>query len=275
MEVSNNAPTADKQFLDLINKKGFILEERVKTVLMWHIPSYQSVCCPFTFGFKGERIEIDEYLLTNVFEALIECKKTSQTWFFVKNKSTPSLLNSIYSHPKDGYIMHSRIPAKSEFEISTGSYEFAAASINGKWELRNQDDSSYQSIHKAIIQILKNTESFLQCGDVKRNIGVFLVPIIVTNAPIYLLEVNDEDIDENGNLSKLALKKEVGYLAFNFHTQLRFGRNGEEAIKYIGGDVSEPLIVSVYIVNVLHLKEFIENISKWLALNKFVTKALA
>lgn len=89
--------------------------------------------------------------------------------------------------------------------------------------------------------------------DVETREAYTFMPLIVTNSPLYYLEYEEKHIDEKGDLKNYSSLKEVPYLAFNFSEYLGFNTdNGYQT------DEVEKQVKSVFIVNIKHLKDFLD-----------------
>ena len=95
--------------------------------------------------------------------------------------------------------------------------------------------------------------SYLNKVDIKNN--EYIVPIIVTNANLFLMTFSYEDINNNGDLGTYKEPEQVPYLAYNFPEIITWSKE-PEIIQ--STDAKSGNMKSVFIVNINKIKEFID-----------------
>ena len=90
----------------------------------------------------------------------------------------------------------------------------------------------------------------------KRTDSVIITPVIVTNAPLMVFDIEDRVIDSEGNLIDLPNLQEVPYLGLNVSKEMHWDN---QVVKY---STSQPLI-TVFVVNIKHLVRFVEELDDW------------
>lgn len=214
-------------FLENINVKGIFLEDKAYLILKNHYPQSLIKRNMIIEEHRDFKSEIDLFFdFTNSPDAVnnkllfIECKRTKKTWIFTKIKEDQNSVNLMYHEPRYYYIKkrslspHDFISVRNQIAIKFEN--------DGRLKICNKKEieNSYESIRKAIKQILNGIQAFSitylnsYVGD---NKGVYqLYPVIVTNAPLYIIEYSINDIDEDGNLKEYKAPKPVDSLVYNF-----------------------------------------------------------
>lgn len=256
----------EKEFLNLINKKGFVLEDKTRIIIEKQRSNLnlKELKFPFVFELIGKnekrRIEIDGYLLTKNIQVFIECKTTENVWIAAKNKDFDNKMCLLYE--SNGYNLKNT-HMKHKLPLSFCNYELGLKVGDSKLVQANKDDN-FQPIHKASWQLINNIEAtiqtFIEISSRKQNVAI--IPIIVTNTDLYLVEFNDSDINDKGELFKLNSSKIVPYFAFNFQKELYWDRNGSQVVKLI--NLGGYSAISIFVVNITFLGEFIDIIEKFI-----------
>lgn len=117
-------------------------------------------------------------------------------------------------------------------------------------------------MHGYIRQALNNLEAYIwklhQKNEFQLETVTFL-PIIVTNANLYSLQFNPEQIDVSSDLKDFSEHKQEKFLCFNFSDSIKYEDNkGFKEIVTDFGDYEK----SVFIVNIKYVLDFIECVRK-------------
>ena len=80
------------------------------------------------------------------------------------------------------------------------------------------------------------------------------IPLLVTNAPLYLMKYKECDIDHNGQLAHLSDVKQINWIGLNFSEDLYWGNGLKKRIE--GEDGTH--LKTVFCVSVAKLVEFVE-----------------
>lgn len=259
MEMTNEE--IEKALLAALNKRGFILEERTWNVLDYVVEGMKEANRTRVLDREGERIEIDAYACTSNLELIIECKRTVNSWYFAKRKQN-DIIDILYEY--DGYKIRTRIVNHGEFSIHSSSYGMA---LSEQMKMTDNENQESQPIHKAVRQILKNVEAILQQDPKERKGSIAVTPIIVTNAELNLINYEENDITIEGELSKLNKIEKVDYLAFNFKQALYAEKGGIALVPHVNDD-KDATDITVYIVNISALANFIKKYNDWIGLNR-------
>lgn len=248
--------------LKFLNKKGFALELRTKSVLDTLNPQRISLVekqCPFVLSSPGHIIEFDGYLLTCHLEIFIECKKTSSTLFFTKDTSRDHYLHFLFD--SNGYKLRSTIVNDKTFPIAVSSYDIGIPTDNGKLIFKKEDEK-HEPVHKAIYQLTNYFEWYIQNRNEKRVQHVGATLIMVTNADLFMIDFDGANIDQKGDLKKITRLEKIPYLAHNFSKVFHWDKNGCQKVNHItpGEEASQ---VTIFVVNIASLQVFLEKIEEW------------
>jgi len=236
-------------FINSLNKRGFILERKV-----WKILNDVRYGIGIERGVKGVKIdpvdvsEIDFVFSGMNYVTIIECKRTDYTWVFTKSEN--QIVNTFYHHVNTGIKIK---PLVYDFVTTVDSDIAIMIDDDGKLEMKNDiyAKTSYEDVYDHVIQLLKNMEVYLglKSGNFPAKCANKLFcPILLTNAKIGLLDFNDSQIDDSGNLTDYNKLEEVPFVAYNKPFIMQFD-NPEE---------NNEFMKTVFIVNIRHLKEFVE-----------------
>ncbi len=73
----------EKDFLELLNRKGFALEDKAQSLLYSNLKDVTATLRNKTFrDANNVRIEIDVIAITKNFLCICECKRTIYSWLF-------------------------------------------------------------------------------------------------------------------------------------------------------------------------------------------------
>ncbi|MDO8623317.1 MAG: hypothetical protein Q7R52_03650 [archaeon] len=237
--------------LNSLNKEGFLLEDKVWKILEG--VDFLGIERSKVIEHKGERVEID-FILKRGFQTFIgECKKTEYSWIFAKALERPNTLNLIYDS-KEGM----EIISKSTDFFKTAWTEIAVnLDSDGNIERNNNSELAKiprNNIHEKVKQALKELEAYIYNN---RDIGKFIIPIIITNSKLYYFDYTKSDINNNGDLINFQDLEEVNYLVYNFPEILRWDK-GQQIVQSLSN--SDHHIKTVFIVNINYLNEFLKEI---------------
>ena len=246
-------------FLNHLNKKGFILEDKTYKLLKAHFPSYEIIrnlaiegTTPQTGTNNIQHAEIDLFVRTPNNDLVIECKRTSFTWFFPKNKDRKNIIYFVYDTNK-GLTKKGLI---SDDAITTYSDLALEISADGKVT----PNTNYKDVRDNTNQVLRTMQIYLsKITPLKRFISKALIPVIVTNTPLYLVTYKTEQLTSNGDLNAPVDITQIPFLAYNVSRLMRWDVDCSQTIKHIGyKEASDPDdFQTVFICNVETLNKFI------------------
>ena len=253
----------DKEiFINTLNKKGFLLEDRTWVVLNsiegWSTMKRNKV---IQYPYQDDRVEIDFIFIHENRHFLVECKRTDYSWFFPRALERSNTITLILDSP-EGIKTNTRYVTK----LKTAWYDVAVEfDEDGKLRRpnRNSDTAqlSFKDVHKAFRQSLKETEAYISTNEyLSIRVVPFnniIIPIVVTNAKLFFLNYSKVDIDKNGDLINYGDIEEVGYIAYNFPQVLRWGGMGNQIVYHTSG--SQDHVKTIFFVNINYLAEFIKN----------------
>ncbi len=264
-----------KDLLDLFNMKGYLLEDKVTEILNNHTD--HSGIWDGDLGIEyerrnKERVEIDTILKKNRKVFVIDTKRTTVDWIFSPslNKSN-ALFNFVCLHPLRKYIS---VPMNLEegSPIKMVKHDFAIG-FDGEKLARKNDKKTlilpregFRPIHDAIRQVLKESKAVILEGNKYISEYNFMIPMIVTNARILHMEFEGKKIEDNGDLVDYESLTEIKAVGYNFNESFRF--NSEQGLS---SSRTENITKTVIIVNIHHLKEIIEYLSKLYVSQNFRT----
>lgn len=246
----------DKEvFLKTLNKKGFLLEDKTWKIL--NGMSHKGIVRNKVLEHKGERVEIDFIFNTEKHIFLGECKNTDYTWIFAKATERSNTFNLIYDSNRGMKVKTNCTSAAKCAWTDMG------VMLNKDGNLQKEKNGfavtakeNRNDIHKFIRQTLKETEAYLSQN---RCLEKIVMPTIVTNAKLYFLDYSKGDIDSNGNLTNYNEIKEVKGLVYNFPEVMRWDK-GQQIIKSEDKGFGIHHVKSVFIININHLQDFINDI---------------
>jgi len=216
----------------------------------------------------GERVEIDAILRLNCKTIVADAKRTEFDWIFSPSLHRPNNIVNLIAVGKrrDHFVRTMKIDVGP---IKIVYHDFAIGFNGDKLSRKNGKGlmlpHSFRPIHDAIRQVLKETKATLLEGEKYIPSEYSLViPIIVTNARLLLLDYALENINSKGDLSDFSSLKEVKAVGVNYHEC--FGFNTEAGIS---SSEKENIVKTVFIINIKHLKEIIEFLSKLYPIKSF------
>ena len=244
-------------FLNTLNKKGFILEDRsFRVISQSPYVELNSMRRNHAVDFERERVEFDILVESGGDKHfIIECKRTDYTWIFMKDKDRNDVLNIIYDSKK-GIRVNSHTTGNFK---SSYSYDIAIG-LKEDGTLRRSDgelaQTSYKDVRDNVRQVLKQVGVYINTPlyDKKITPSDLIIPVVITNSPIYYLEYDVEDIKEDGDLKHYREIKDVGMVAYNFPEVIKWGSSRIFNDKDIGNNGDN--LKTVFIVNIHKIKEF-------------------
>lgn len=255
-----------KDLIKEFNIKGYLLEDKVIEVLSNHIESDRihknSIGIEYGIRNKGERVEIDAVVKVRGKVLIIEAKRSKYDWIFAPSlHQQTDLVNLIYISPKNGHVVK-KMKVDTDFPIKMLYHVFEAGFEGDKLFRASQNKLSLpdkrRPVHDAIRQVLKESKAaLLEKGKFSIDENNFVIPIIVTNARLLSLDYSQKNINEKGDLIDFDNLKEIGAVGINFNEY--FGFNNEYGLS---SAIVEEITKTVFIVNIGHLKEIVEYISK-------------
>src|SRR3989344_2053524 len=209
-----------KKLINGINSKGVILEERTWKLIQNFLTiesgsqRYKLIYYSRDEKIPRERIEIDVYALIDNKKFIIECKRSKYSWFFLKNVQSEDAIYHLIDS-KDGIVVQS---------ISTNKITSCESNLlcikQGQTlpHTNNKDiQVSYKELHDSIRQVLQETEAVMYEHTLNnRRINPLFIPIIVTNADIFIIHYDDGHINMQGDLTDITSICHSPYLAYNF-----------------------------------------------------------
>jgi hypothetical protein len=252
------APTEFKSLINLMNRKGFLLEDKAYK-LLFSMPGVKEIKRNKVIDDEKSRIEIDIFCKINELNLIIDCKRTVYTWLFPRaiERHGSVLLPLIQD---TSYALNQKVISHFSYAYSDIAVEI---SQEGKLIKSNKTDVSisYKDVHDNVRQSLKETEAiFNQAIKNGGPTGLF-VPIILTNAKLGIIDYSKDGIDESGNLTNFAELRPANFVVYNFPEVIKI-ENKKIPLNPLGPWGGENHLKSVFIVNIQHLKEFIDQINK-------------
>jgi hypothetical protein len=264
-EFNAENPVWRYRLIELLNKSGFILEQRVKTILERILPSMQVSRCPWQLELRLPnepivKVDIDAYAATKNIEAVIECKRANNYWLFTRNIGNPNILHLLYEN--EGYKLRTMSSDLDSIPINSSihSMGFDEDLLSNPNTGKNKIEDSSRSQEKGIYQLLNlEIAAVLQQKNPLRKRVV--LPVLVTNAPLFFAEIGDNAIDGTGNLLEFKSIKNVNWIALNFNQQLRWDNLSNQIVKNVNDQTCKS--VSVFVVNIVYLAEFLTAMDEW------------
>ncbi|MBS3116828.1 hypothetical protein J4421_04500 [Candidatus Woesearchaeota archaeon] len=248
-----------KKIIDTLNKRGFILEDKTYKILSEScIINEIEKSKPLINPVDGSGTEIDLFIKTENKILVVECKRTDYSWFFPKNTGKMDRINFIID-TNNGIRTNSR--ETNDFKVV---YSDLALKLDetGKVSLKSDKitvETSYKDVNDHIYQIIRGIQIYLRGLKTPddRFLNKSLIPIIVTNASLFIIEYSYEELDANGDMKNHQKINEVPYLAYNYPQILGWDRS--QIVGHVGTrniEDSEHL-KTVFVVNIERLKDFI------------------
>ncbi len=224
--------------LGVMNKQGYILEERTEEVLnqlcnkndqRYGYARISHLKSNFKWKRSEEEYEIDLLVVINNTCFIIECKKTEKSCFFgFRNaKQEEDFFHFIV-------LENSRVDInkckKEKYKISK---PFFASSSDDKGELipmnkKANYDVTQKFLDDTIRQVFRNTKAFTDSVKDDSYFKYFkgckyFIPIIVTNSDLFRIDYDMGNVDENGDLSDVSEVSKQDYLICNTPQPMRIG----------------------------------------------------
>lgn len=252
-------PKDKELFIKTLNKRGFLLEYKVcDRLLDMHkdtekfVGGYNnltSIDKNKKLDYQGEPCEIDVLFSKKPYFGIVECKKTDFDWIFAREKNEKKYIHLLKDTDKgfclDSAEIHSFPIVRSDIAMMFDPER--------NLELSNKCvvKTSYKEINEYIHQVLRQTKIFMIHD---RHINQYIIPIIVTNAKIWVIEFDEKNIDANGDLKNYDVKKLENGLVYNI----------PEIFNITTVQIDKSLFLeprkSVFITTVDNLKDFINTL---------------
>jgi hypothetical protein len=245
----------DKNMLvNTINKKGFFLEEKAFGVLDQREGLFllrkNFIPENYNLKFNDDRIEIDLVFMQDNKNLIIECKKTDFAWIFPKSLVGSPNVNYMYEH-EDGMRVRSykenkwKVCYSEPMEIMMNDDGTLVPHNHEKKFVKTQSRQE-DPIHRAVKRVLHQTKAWRWEPDSKKEFK-FFVPIILTNAPLFFLDYDPEQIDKDSNITDYNSLEKIDAVIYNYPEILNWPNAKEERE-----------IKSVFIVNINHFTDFLD-----------------
>lgn len=262
MTENTNLSQDDKDLLiKTINKKGFFLEEKAYGILnqRFGLFSLRKNFIPKNYNkYFDKRTEIDLAFAQDTKNLVIECKKTDYSWVFPKSLVGSNKINLIVEY-EDG--MRVRSFDTEEWKVCCSEpmplmFDNSDKPIpDNKGEFVRAQSRQEDPIQRAVLQVLHQAKAWRWEPESKKAIS-FFIPVILTNAPLFYLDYNQEQIDKNSNLTNFNSMQKVKGLIYNYSEFLDWpGAKDEREIK------------SIFIINIHYFSEFLD----WLMLHNLAS----
>jgi len=236
-----------KEIIETLNKTGFILEDKTYSILTKK-NHFNQIYKNFDFTWSNTRFEVDILGELDNFLLFIDCKKSEYLWYFPKEINQKNMYSCFTDGQKGIKISNKETDIPSVY-----------SDISLKEE-KSKPKPPQQEIHSKIFEFLKLLEAYL-CWGIRFK-DKYLIPIIVTNTDLYIVEYNSEKLDDYGNLTEENTNLEkVDYLIYNLGIELRWD-NAKQIIypEFNDNRLNSQNNKSVFIVNVKSLPKFIDKI---------------
>ena len=273
-----------EEFLSVINKKGFVLEYKAEQVVKKTLQEYAlSKFMPNRiYNFRDVRREID-MIFTIPFRLdvhfVCEVKRTDFDWIFARYKDKDEKLKFDHSYfcliadSDDGVYMDGYSAAHEKYIVSS-HFEVMFDKARNLIRTSSKDIRvAHKEIREYISQVLLETEAYLTDREVflrerddlinkfkamgiihnpeKNKIFRYIIPIIITNANLWVLDINETNIDDRGDLIDYSRYSNVPYLIYNRPEKMLWD-NDKKIIEWhpTKKDYLNPHLKSVIILNI-------------------------
>jgi len=252
-EISINEITK-KQLLSAINKKGILLETQAFNVLKNQL-TWNFIRRNFSIDFLDmnkikRETEIDILCRRrdeknwgkDVFhDFIMECKRTDYAWFFPVDSDRPSVVNLIEKASTGvARIQHYTVNSPVSWNDLSLKFDGKSFESTNKKEIA----TSYRDVHDAVLQVLNQTSGWFSSVSIEEK-NLTFIPVVVTNAKLYSISFDPNDMDSQGNLTKYSSLKREPWVVYNI-----------SSIKMKDLLSKDDLVRSVIIVNVTSLLDF-------------------
>jgi hypothetical protein len=258
----NNLSDDEKTLLiNTINKKGFFLEEKAYGILEQKqgLFTLRKNFIPRNYNKQfNERVEVDLIFAQDHKNLIIECKKTDYSWVFPKSLVGSNNINFMVEY-EDG--MHIRSFDTKEWRVCYSEPMALMMEEDGKpipdnkGEFVKTQPRQEDPIQRTVLQVLYQTKAWRWEPESIKAIS-FFVPVILTNAPLFYLDYNAEQIDKNSNLENFNSLKKVKGIIYNYSEFLDWPNAKDERE-----------IKSIFIINIHHFSEFLD----WIMLHNLAS----
>ena len=196
---------------------------------------------------------MDLFVKTGNKNLVIECKRTDYSWFFPRNTTKKDRISFI-TDSNQGIKTKSR--ETHDFKVV---YSDLPLRIDDNGKLKKETPSR-KDVNDHLEQLMRAVQIYLinLKTPYERFLNQSLIPIIVTNANLLLIEYTDEELNERGDLKDYQKIENVPYLAYNYPQILKW--DVSQTVGHIGTrniEDSEHL-KTIFVVNIERLKDFID-----------------
>ncbi|MFH1590842.1 MAG: hypothetical protein ABIC95_02855 [archaeon] len=240
-------------FIKELNRRGFLLEDRTMKLL-----SEQDVLRfedrNRVTEFRGEPVETDLIFTTGHHIFIIECKRTEFSWFFSKAYERSNVINLLYDLKNGPIRVHTR--TTPDFKVAWSDVAFLFRE-NNRLKKTNSDSlhKSYKDVHDHVNQTLKEVEAYISEHRFPEQI---IIPLIVTNAPLYFITYSKGDIDSAGNLRDFSSIEKVPIVAFNAPKLMRWDNDMQIIENDASRERDRDHMKTVFIANISELSSTIK-----------------
>ena len=279
--MSNISFSQDDRALlaNALTEQGGILEHQAYRILQYKYPE-TDLKRNWVISCNGERHEIDLLFNSGSIRFVMECKHSSRYgWFFHKERRTGRQFHLIWDSSREPKLLETRSISldsckKSynwDLDIADGVGEFALDQDGSLLKLEPKKGSNQKRLvpssrddymRNKVRQVLYNLQYHIyeeqgyhsNVPNQSATAGYRFIPLIVTNAPMYLIEYDEEKIDKNGILSELSDVPKINWIGLNFSEVLHWNSDLRQRIE--GEDKTHQK--TVFCVHISKLVEFIE-----------------
>lgn len=238
---------------DSFNNLGFTLEKKTLEIInRANLNELKSTSLQKVLTYDDKRIDIDVFVKLRNLALIIECKKGTEPWVFYKNKEYQTQIHFLINFENNTNFVSKIIPTK---ELFYGEAGFIGHKKENKIKPSNKKEES-DKLHFSILQVLKNMQAFFIAGKKEEKFEKAIIPLIVTNAPLFSFTYDNSDINQDGNLENEHEIVEVPFVVTQFKQDF-FGDIDKVSIIPNKSDF-EMGNISVFICNINHLSYFIE-----------------
>ncbi len=243
-----------KQIIDTLNKRGFILEDKTHKILSEDYIHFEfEKSKPLVNSINSDKTEIDLFVKTGNKILVIECKRTDYSWFFPKNTTKRDRISFIIDSNQG---IRAKSQETNDFKVV---YSDLPLRIDDNGKLKKENPSR-KDVNDHLEQLMRAIQIYLinLKTPEDRFLNKSLIPIIVTNANLFLIEYSDEELDERGDLKDYQKIENVPYLAYNHPQILKWGVS--QVVGHVGTRSIEDSehLKTIFVVNIERFKEFMD-----------------